>query len=67
MDYSQSQILTSEQHIQNMDVIAYKRSIVAQEKKEKSRQNELTKIKRATDRVLKEDAKSVKAVEKEKR
>ena len=67
LDYSQSQILTSEQHIQSMVYIAHKKSIVAQERVERVRQFELTKVQRVVDRALKEAAKNVKAVDKVKR
>ena len=47
--------------------IAHKKSIVAQERVERARQLELTKVQRADDRALKEATKNVKAVDKVKR
>ena len=66
VNYSQSQILTSQQHIQNMEDIAYKKSVVAQQRVEKARQNELKKVKRAVDKAFKEDAEVIKVADKEK-
>ena len=47
--------------------IAHKKSIVAQERVERARQLELTKVQRAAERALKEAAKNVKVVDKVKR
>ena len=49
INYSQSQILTSVEHIQSLQDIAHKKSIVAQIMQEKARVLELTKVKRAAD------------------
>ena len=50
-----------------MTEIAHKKSIVALEKEERSRQYELTKKARALERASKEAAKTIKALDKEKR
>ena len=67
IDYFQSQILTSQQHIQSMEEIAHKKTIVAHGKEEKEKQSELTKATRATEKASKDATKKIKAVEKEKR
>ena len=67
VDYYLSQVLTFHDHIQNMEEIATKKSIVAKQKEEKARQLELTRAWRAVDKALKESAKRTRAVDKEKR
>ena len=67
VDYSHSQVLTADDHIQNMQEIAHKRSIVTMEKEERAQKMELTKAKRAAEKILKESAKINRAKDKEKR
>ena len=67
VDYSHSQVLTVDDHIQNMQEIAHKKSIVAMEKEERVQKMELTKTRRAAEKILKESAKIKKAKEKEQR
>ena len=67
VDYFHSQVLTADDHIQNMQEIAHKKSIVAMEKEERAQKMELTKATRAAEKILKESAKIKKAQDKEKR
>ena len=60
-------MLTADDHIQNMQEISHKKSIVAMEKQERAKKMELTKARRAAEKILKEAAKINKAQYKEKR
>ena len=67
VDYSRSQILTSDQHIESMEVLAKKKGKVAQERVDKARAGELTKVKKAAEKALKDATRIEKAAQKEKR
>ena len=67
VDYSHSQVLTAYDHIQNMQEIAHKKSIVAMRKEERAQKMELTKARRAAENIFKESAKIKKAKDKEQR
>ena len=67
VDYSRSQILTSNQHIESMEVLAKKKTKVAQERVEKAREGELTKVKKAAEKAMKDATRIEKAAQKEKR
>ena len=67
VDYSHSQVLTTYDHIQNMQETSHKKSIAAMEKQERAEKMELTKARRAAEKILKEAAKINKAKDKEKR
>ena len=47
-------MLTAHDHIQNMQEIAHKKSIVAMEKEERAQKMELTKARRAVEKILKD-------------
>ena len=67
VDYSRSQILTSDQHIESMEVLAKKKSKVAQERVAKAREGELTKVMKAAEKALKDATRIQKSAQKEKR
>ena len=57
VDYSKSQLLTSDDHIHSMQEIATKKNLVAKQKKEKLKQMELIKAKRVAEKSLKDATK----------
>ena len=67
VDYSFNQVLTSDDHIQNMQQITHTKNMVAIERKKRAKQMYLTKKKRAATKVLKEAIRSKKTQDKEKR
>ena len=67
IDYSQSQILTSADHVEKLEQIAEKKACIEQERAAKLKERELTKARRAEERVIAAAAKERRAVEKEAR
>ena len=67
MDYSNSQILTSNEHVQKLITISNKKAMVEEERIAKQREKELTKRRRAKERVLQAAAKKKRACELEAR
>ena len=65
MDYSQSQILTSIEHVHKLEDIARKRLEVQKEKEERARVKELTKNERLEERWKKIAKKTARAAAKE--
>ena len=67
MDYSQSQILTSIDHEEKLQQIAEKKACIEEEKVAKAKERELTKARRAEERIIAVAAKERRAAEKEAR
>ena len=65
MDYGQSQILTSSQHVHTLDDIASKKVQIQKDKEERAKNKELTKNVKAQEKIQKVAKKTTRATTKE--